>query len=175
MYGGTTDRHAARTRAQPSLQRSAAQAGGRADGRHGADPARPGRGAIAREYLMARGQADWIAEIERMIADHHKITPSTAIPGSLVEPFRRADWIDVTRGLRRRLPCVPRITASVIALHEVGCRGSRGPSNRTTPLECELCLLETDFATECAQCIHIGNTMHQVPSDPQATSGVHGR
>jgi len=35
-----------------------------------------------------------------MIADHHKITPSTAIPGSLVEPFRRTDWIDVTRGLR---------------------------------------------------------------------------
>jgi hypothetical protein len=56
--------------------------------------------ALAREYLTARGQADWIAEIERMIADHHKITPSTASPSSLVEPFRRADWIDVTRGLR---------------------------------------------------------------------------
>ena len=55
---------------------------------------------LAREYLTARGQADWIAEIERMIADHHKITPSTASPSSLVEPFRRADWIDVTRGLR---------------------------------------------------------------------------
>ena len=35
-----------------------------------------------------------------MIADHHKITPSSASPDSLVEPFRRADWIDVTRGLR---------------------------------------------------------------------------
>ena len=35
-----------------------------------------------------------------MIADHHKITPSHADHGSLVEPFRRADWIDVTRGLR---------------------------------------------------------------------------
>ena len=56
--------------------------------------------ALAREYLAARGQTDWIAEIERMIADHHKITPSTASPRSLVEPFRRADWIDVTRGLR---------------------------------------------------------------------------
>jgi hypothetical protein len=79
MYGGTTTR----TRAQPSLQQSAAQERGRADGRHGADPAHPGRGAIAREYLMARGEADWIAEIERMIADPHKITPpSTAIPGS---------------------------------------------------------------------------------------------
>jgi hypothetical protein len=36
-----------------------------------------------------------------MIADHHKITPSTADPDSLIEAFRRADWIDVTRGLRR--------------------------------------------------------------------------
>lgn len=56
--------------------------------------------ALAREYLTARRQTDWIAEIERTIADHHKITRSTASPGSLVEPFRRADWIDVTRGLR---------------------------------------------------------------------------
>jgi len=35
-----------------------------------------------------------------MIADHHKITPSTANPNSLVEPFRQADWIDVTWDLR---------------------------------------------------------------------------
>jgi hypothetical protein len=48
----------------------------------------------------AHGRAAWIAEIERMIADHHKITPSHANHDSLVEPFRRADWIDVTRGLR---------------------------------------------------------------------------
>jgi hypothetical protein len=34
-------------------------------------------------------------------ADHHKITPSTTNPDSLVEAFRQADWIDVTRGLRR--------------------------------------------------------------------------
>jgi hypothetical protein len=56
---------------------------------------------LAREYLIARGRQDWIAEISTMIADHHKITPSTANPNSLVEPFRQADWIDVTRGLRR--------------------------------------------------------------------------
>ena len=52
-------------------------------------------------YLVARGREDWTAEIEGMIADHHKITPSTADPDSLIEAFRRADWIDVTRGLRR--------------------------------------------------------------------------
>jgi hypothetical protein len=45
--------------------------------------------------------ADWIPEIEAMIVEHHKVTPSRANPQSLVESFRRADWIDVSRGLRR--------------------------------------------------------------------------
>ena len=57
--------------------------------------------AIAREHLTTRGLADWIPEIEAMIADHHKVTTSRANPQLLVESFRRADWIDVTRGLRR--------------------------------------------------------------------------
>ena len=72
--------------------------------------------ALAREHLAARGMADWIPEIEAMIVNHHKVTPSRAHPHpstfargalsgvegqSLVESFRRADWIDVTRGLRR--------------------------------------------------------------------------
>ena len=56
--------------------------------------------ALAREYLTARDRAAWAAEVEQMIEDHHKITPSRANRDSLVEPFRRADWIDVTRGLR---------------------------------------------------------------------------
>ena len=70
---------------------------------------------LAREHLAARGMADWIPEVEAMIADHHKVTssrprprPSTIARGalsgvegqSLVESFRRADWIDVTCGLR---------------------------------------------------------------------------
>jgi hypothetical protein len=72
--------------------------------------------ALARDHLAARGMAGWIPEIEAMIVNHHKITPSRANPHpstiargalsgvegqSLVESFRRADWIDVTRGLRR--------------------------------------------------------------------------
>jgi len=57
--------------------------------------------AIARKYLAARGMPEWIPEIEAMIVDHHKLTPSRANPQSLVESFRRADWIDVSRGLRR--------------------------------------------------------------------------
>ena len=56
--------------------------------------------AIARKHLTARGLAEWIPEIEAMIVDHHKVTPSRANPQSLVESFRRADWIDVSRGLR---------------------------------------------------------------------------
>jgi hypothetical protein len=55
---------------------------------------------LAREHLAARGMADWIPEIEAMIVDHHKITRSRSHRASLVESFRRADWIDVSRGLR---------------------------------------------------------------------------
>ena len=56
--------------------------------------------ALAHDYLVAHAREDWTAEVEGMIADHHKITPSTSDSDSLVEAFRRADWIDVTRGLR---------------------------------------------------------------------------
>jgi hypothetical protein len=56
--------------------------------------------ALARDHLVARGREDWTAEVAQMIADHHKITSSTADPSSLAETFRRADWIDVTGGLR---------------------------------------------------------------------------
>lgn len=56
--------------------------------------------ALTREHLSARGMTDWMPEIEAKIVDHHKITPSRADPQSLVESFRRADWIDVSRGLR---------------------------------------------------------------------------
>jgi hypothetical protein len=56
---------------------------------------------LAREHLVAREMPDWIPEIEAMIVDHHKVTPSRANPHSLVESFRRADWIDVSCGLRR--------------------------------------------------------------------------
>src|SRR5688572_20310653 len=35
---------------------------------------------LAREHLAAQGMADWIPEIEAMIMDHHKVTPSRANP-----------------------------------------------------------------------------------------------
>jgi len=56
--------------------------------------------ALARDHLVARARPDWVPEIEAMIVDHHKIRPSQANRSSLVEPFRRAAWIDVSRGLR---------------------------------------------------------------------------
>jgi len=56
---------------------------------------------LAREHLAARSLSNWIPEVEAMIVNHHKITRAAADPHSLVEAFRRADWIDVSRGLRR--------------------------------------------------------------------------
>lgn len=56
--------------------------------------------ALAREHLLAGARADWLPEIEAMIVDHHKITSADPHRPSLVEPFRRADWIDVSRGFR---------------------------------------------------------------------------
>ena len=56
--------------------------------------------ALARRYLAGGEHAKWIPEIERMIIDHHKITPAPATPDGLVESFRRADWVDVTLGMR---------------------------------------------------------------------------
>ncbi len=53
---------------------------------------------LAREYLAIAGQGGWTEEIESMIEQHHKLRNYKADPGWLVEPFRKADWIDVSRG-----------------------------------------------------------------------------
>jgi hypothetical protein len=54
--------------------------------------------ALARRYLTETNRNAWSAEIEAMILFHHKLTRYTGQPAWLVEPFRRADWIDVSRG-----------------------------------------------------------------------------
>ena len=56
---------------------------------------------LARQYLEVHSRADWIPEVEAMIANHHKITRARAHPERLVEGFRRADWVDVSRGFRQ--------------------------------------------------------------------------
>lgn len=53
---------------------------------------------LARAHLGASGRTEWSPEVERMLLEHHKLTPSRAPASWLVEPFRKADWIDVTRG-----------------------------------------------------------------------------
>jgi len=57
--------------------------------------------ALARSYLKQSGRPEWVPEISAMILEHHKITPYRDHPDWLVEPFRRAEWVDVTKGLLR--------------------------------------------------------------------------
>jgi len=60
---------------------------------------------LARRYLEQTNRASWCDEIEAMIGEHHKLTKYQLNPSWLVEPFRKADWIDVTGGLLRfKLP-----------------------------------------------------------------------
>lgn len=57
--------------------------------------------AVARDYLIAEQQADLVPVVLAMIENHHRIG---AVPDNVdprVEAFRRADWIDVSLGLRR--------------------------------------------------------------------------
>jgi len=53
---------------------------------------------LAREYLVKINRVAWTDEVEATIIFHHKITPYTQNPAWIVEPFRKADWIDVMRG-----------------------------------------------------------------------------
>lgn len=53
---------------------------------------------LAREYLERIGKTAWSAEIEAMVVEHHKLRRADTVAGSLVEAFRKADWIDVSLG-----------------------------------------------------------------------------
>lgn len=60
---------------------------------------------LAVEYLAKTSQPAWSEEIGSMIVEHHKLTKYRVNPDWLVETFRRADWIDVSKGkLRFGLP-----------------------------------------------------------------------
>lgn len=54
----------------------------------------------AEAYLDSVGLADWKPEMRLMIEMHHKITAYTGTRQEWVEPVRRADWCDVSFGLR---------------------------------------------------------------------------
>ena len=53
---------------------------------------------LANAHLEASGQSPWAPEIETTIKEHHKLTRYKQHPDWLVEPFRKADLIDVSRG-----------------------------------------------------------------------------
>jgi hypothetical protein len=54
---------------------------------------------LARAHLTGSGQSAWTSEITEMIFQHHKLLPYQGV--ALVEHFRRADLVDVSKGLIR--------------------------------------------------------------------------
>ena len=50
-------------------------------------------------HLGAMDKREWEPEVSRMILEHHRMSRYRGEPDSLVEPFRQADWIDISRGL----------------------------------------------------------------------------
>jgi HD domain len=56
---------------------------------------------LATAYLLRTNRPEWTEEIGAMILEHHKISRYGGDSSPLVERFRRADWIDVSFGLRR--------------------------------------------------------------------------
>lgn len=53
---------------------------------------------VAERELRQAGHGAWVEEVGQMILLHHRIRPVGSGLGPLVEPFRRADWVDVTLG-----------------------------------------------------------------------------
>ena len=53
----------------------------------------------AAAHLQAEGKETWIPEVTEMIRQHHKVSRYRPAVHALVEPFRRADWLDVSLGL----------------------------------------------------------------------------
>ena len=54
---------------------------------------------LARAHLAGSEREAWTAEISEMILEHHKISAYRGELSGCVEAFRRADWMDVSRGL----------------------------------------------------------------------------
>lgn len=54
---------------------------------------------LACAHLARAGREAWSSEVTEMILQHHKISPYRDQRHQLVEPLRRADWVDVSKGL----------------------------------------------------------------------------
>lgn len=55
----------------------------------------------AERYLHAAGKEHWLPEVSAMIVSHHKLTGYRGEYAEFVEPFRRADWVEMTFGVLR--------------------------------------------------------------------------
>jgi hypothetical protein len=53
---------------------------------------------LATDYLGSSGRSEWVPEVTTMIREHHKVTAYRGNAHKLVEAFRRADLVDVSRG-----------------------------------------------------------------------------
>lgn len=55
----------------------------------------------ATEWLDEHGKSEWVEPVEAIIEYHHKLTGYRGVHAALVEPFRRADLVDVSLGTIR--------------------------------------------------------------------------
>lgn len=53
---------------------------------------------LASDYLKVNGKNEWNDEIVEAIENHHKVTGYHGKPTLMVDPFRKADWLDVSLG-----------------------------------------------------------------------------
>ncbi len=56
---------------------------------------------LAKKYLEENKKTSWINEVELMIEMHHKRSVYRGDYEKSVEVFRKADWIDVTKGRKK--------------------------------------------------------------------------
>jgi hypothetical protein len=56
---------------------------------------------LACDHLECAGHGDWRDTVAGMINEHHKIRRYQGANETFIEPFRRADWIDVSLGVLR--------------------------------------------------------------------------
>jgi hypothetical protein len=54
---------------------------------------------LACEHLGCAGHGDWRDNVAGMIREHHKIRRFRGDGAGSIEPFRQADWIDVSLGI----------------------------------------------------------------------------
>lgn len=54
---------------------------------------------LACAHLARAGREAWASEVAEMILQHHKLSTYRDPRHTLVEPLRRADWVDVSKGL----------------------------------------------------------------------------